>query len=158
MPHEIWDGVWLGGIGEIRGAKGKQFARDFNVRYVLTAAEGFEAPVAGAHWMSLPVQDTPQQELSPFFGAGAAFIESALNERQRARRRGDKNPPSVYVHCAAGISRSVTMLAAWLMLRHGWSAADAVRWIQQRRSIASPNPGFLRQLRKWQDDVVFFRG
>jgi atypical dual specificity phosphatase len=54
----------------------------------------------------------------------------------------------VLLHCAAGISRSVSLMAAYLMHRTRWqlSAYEALTYIRTRRRIASPNIGFCLQL------------
>jgi protein-tyrosine phosphatase len=64
---------------------------------------------------------------------------------------------SVLVHCVQGISRSASFVIAYLMYRSLSSTAttspttrlslrDALTHTRDRRSIVSPNRGFLRQL------------
>lgn len=52
---------------------------------------------------------------------------------------------SVLVHCAAGISRSATIVCAYLMQKCRLSVEEAINWIKTKRPI-SPNNGFVRQL------------
>ncbi|ELT92720.1 hypothetical protein CAPTEDRAFT_171084 [Capitella teleta] len=40
---------------------------------------------------------------------------------------------SVYVHCKAGRTRSATVVAAYLMRIHGWSAENAVECLREKR-------------------------
>lgn len=51
----------------------------------------------------------------------------------------------VLVHCVVGVSRSATLVLAYLMLRQHLSLRQAVITVRQRRWIF-PNRGFLRQL------------
>ena len=52
----------------------------------------------------------------------------------------------VLVNCFMGISRSSTCVLAFLMLRRGMGAAQALEQVRRRRVRARPNEGFLRQL------------
>jgi protein-tyrosine phosphatase len=63
---------------------------------------------------------------------------------------------NIYVHCIAGVSRSATVVAAYLMKRNHWSLCDAIDLIKSKRSIVEPNVGFLEQLRLYQSILNFF--
>ncbi len=56
----------------------------------------------------------------------------------------------VLVHCKAGMSRSVSVVLAYLMRMHGWSLERAVQEVSPRRCI-HPNPGFVRQLMMFRE-------
>ncbi len=59
---------------------------------------------------------------------------------------GGATPNRVLVHCIQGKSRSATVVAAYLMRYLGYTRADAVQAMVQRRPIVDPNPGFLKQV------------
>jgi protein-tyrosine phosphatase len=48
---------------------------------------------------------------------------------------------NVLVHCYAGISRSTTIVAAYLMKKREISSKQALNLISQYRSQIGPNPG-----------------
>ncbi|KAL4219327.1 Protein-tyrosine-phosphatase mkp1 [Mactra antiquata] len=52
----------------------------------------------------------------------------------------------VLIHCFAGMSRSVTITAAYLMYKEKISAKSALKKIAESRGRVRPNDGFLRQL------------
>lgn len=56
----------------------------------------------------------------------------------------------VLVHCQAGISRSVTVVAAFLIKNKGMTATQALAKIRAVRPIANPNRGFRAALRRWE--------
>lgn len=56
----------------------------------------------------------------------------------------------VLVHCVAGISRSATIVIAYLMKEMGMDYADAYNYVKERRRIINPNSGFKRQLRQFE--------
>mmetsp|Transcript_45308 Transcript_45308/g.144195 ORF Transcript_45308/g.144195 Transcript_45308/m.144195 type:complete len:87 (+) Transcript_45308:213-473(+) len=60
---------------------------------------------------------------------------------------------TVYVHCGAGISRSATMAAAYLMRKEALSAGDAVLAVRAARPFARPNDGFMRQLGVYEEQL-----
>lgn len=49
------------------------------------------------------------------------------------------------VNCVQGVSRSATLVLAFLMIKRGMTAEDAVRTVRTKREIC-PNDGFLQQL------------
>lgn len=97
----------------------------------------------GVSFLHVPVQDHPAEDLSRYFGLVFDFIDGYL----KAGRR-------VLVHCHAGISRSTTLLVAFLMRRYQWTRDQALQWVKQQRSIIAPNPGFAEQLLRWEQQVV----
>lgn len=54
------------------------------------------------------------------------------------------------MHCLAGVSRSPTVITAYLMatLKLRWKEALAI--IKQTRPFVNPNPGFIEQLKLFQ--------
>ena len=50
------------------------------------------------------------------------------------------------VHCVAGVSRSPTIVIAYLMRSRGISLREAYDVVRTRRSIVNPNFGFMKQL------------
>ncbi len=58
----------------------------------------------------------------------------------------------VVVHCIAGISRSASICAAYLIKHRGMSAIEALEFVRSRRRMANPNAGFIGQLGDWEED------
>jgi len=54
------------------------------------------------------------------------------------------------VHCAAGISRSSTVVLAYLVAKQHMSLFDAFRHIKTKRIVVWPNLGFMRVLIEWE--------
>ncbi|XP_050373983.1 dual specificity protein phosphatase 1 isoform X3 [Argentina anserina] len=72
------------------------------------------------------------------------FVYKVLN----AKRSG-----GVLVHCFVGKSRSVTIVLAYLMKRHGMSLNEALEHVRSRRPQASPNAGFISQLQVFERSI-----
>ncbi|KAG7480779.1 hypothetical protein MATL_G00060020 [Megalops atlanticus] len=96
---------------------GAEYYEGMNITY-----EGIEA------------HDSPTFDMSVHFHPAAEFIHKALIS-------GGK----ILVHCAVGVSRSATLVLAYLMIRENKTLVDAIKTVMNRRGII-PNRGFLRQL------------
>ncbi|KAJ7133120.1 protein-tyrosine phosphatase-like protein [Mycena epipterygia] len=92
----------------------------------------------GFHRMIIPVQDWPDEELLTHFKHANAFIDNA---------RGTAGA-GVLVHCQQGVSRSATIVAAYLMTSHPPTptSAAAIAFLRARRPQVQPNSGFVDQL------------
>ncbi|DAA77096.1 TPA_exp: Uncharacterized protein A8136_6862 [Trichophyton benhamiae CBS 112371] len=55
----------------------------------------------------------------------------------------------ILVHCERGISRSPTMVTAYLMRKYGKSRDAVLADVKEKRKIR-PNPGFMDQLEVWE--------
>jgi len=82
----------------------------------------------------IAANDEKRFPLYKYFDEATRFIEDALS-------KGGK----VFVHCREGISRSATLVIAYLMMRKDMSALDATTLVRSKRPIF-PNDGFLQQL------------
>lgn len=89
-------------------------------------------------WHRLVAEDDEDFDITTYFDRTHAIICQALKEQKR-----------VLVHCAAGISRSATLVAAFLRKEFDLDAQKAIEQIEKRRSCIDPNDGFRRQLFQW---------
>lgn len=95
--------------------------------------------------MQIRVDDLPFAELAAHLPNTTAWIQDALVNNPEAR---------VLVHCVEGISRSVSVVAAFLMAQYGWSPVEALQYIKNKRRIAEPNFGFVQQLHEYARDSL----
>lgn len=83
----------------------------------------------------VPITDSETTDIGAYFDAVTRFIDDELKSGGR-----------VLVHCVAGVSRSTTLVLAYLIRYRGYSLLDAFDLVAERRRIAWPNDGFYRQL------------
>ena len=57
----------------------------------------------------------------------------------------------VLVHCAAGISRSATIVIAYIMWKQKKTYVEARKFVASKRKVIAPNIGFVEQLRLFDD-------
>ena len=78
--------------------------------------------------------DLPLTNLKRRFQEGIDFIKLAMEKGK------------VLVHCYAGVSRSATIVLAYLMQEHNLSFNAAYKLVKSKRPFISPNDGFRSQL------------
>lgn len=61
-----------------------------------------------------------------------------------------KSNSKCLVHCRMGVSRSASTVIAYAMKEYGWSLEKAYNFVKQKRSIAQPNSGFMKQLAEYE--------
>nr|WRK65514.1 dual specific typhosphatase [Marseillevirus futianmevirus] len=88
----------------------------------------------------IEAMDSSRTNIEPALRPVANFIQKSLDSGL-----------NVLVHCAAGISRSSTIVIAFLMLRRGMTYDSALAFVQSKRKCVDPNPGFRRQLEELND-------
>jgi protein-tyrosine phosphatase len=57
---------------------------------------------------------------------------------------------NVLVHCQMGMSRSSSLVIAFLMKEYGMDYHIAKKFAKDRRPIVQPNEGFERELKKFE--------
>jgi len=90
--------------------------------------------------LQIRVEDLPFSELAAHLPTTTSWIWNALSSSSEAR---------VLVHCGEGVSRSVSVVAAYLMASQGWPPMQAIDYIKSKRRIANPNFGFIQQLHEY---------
>ena len=83
----------------------------------------------------IPVEDAAHVDLGAYFLEAFDFIEQARRTNQK-----------VLVHCQAGMSRSVTIILAYLMKHYGFSMEGAYDHVKARKQNIQPNFSFMGQL------------
>ncbi|EAN81821.1 putative dual specificity protein phosphatase [Trypanosoma cruzi] len=99
---------------------------------------------------SVSAEDSPVYDISRHFSELCTLIELVMLSRKKF-----KNCPSslhaVVVHCLVGVSRSVSVVMAYIMKRTGCSKDEALLLVKNARPVANPNPGFHSQLLYWEE-------
>ncbi|XP_026864177.2 dual specificity phosphatase DUPD1-like isoform X1 [Electrophorus electricus] len=139
---EVRPGIY---IGDMYAAKDKHMLKDLNISHVLNAAHGkYNINTGPSFYRDMNIAyhgveafDMPSFDMSPFFYSSANFIKNAVSTP-----RG-----KVLVHCAMGLSRSSTLVLAYLMIHENMTLVEAIKAIAQNRHIC-PNTGFMEQLRQ----------
>lgn len=94
-------------------------------------------------YLTIDINDEPDVDINRFFTRTSRFIHTAI-----------LGGGVVLVHCVFGVSRSPTLVIAYLIQKHKMTLPDAWLHVAKRRRCVDPNEGFRRQLQRRFGDVV----
>jgi protein-tyrosine phosphatase len=144
---EIYPNVY---VGSLQAAVDEENLRKYAIRGVLTVANQLEVNLPeDIHHLQINIADHPCANILEILSQSLDFIDHILSNRTVVSSEGDPDPlkkSCVLVHCASGISRSVSVCCAWLMIRQRMTFDQSMELIRQKRSRANPNLGFRQQL------------
>ena len=131
--NEIIDGIFLGSISSSYDFK---ILKDKGITHILTVIAGFEPPFPNDfNYLVINALDNENNDLSNVFEETNNFINQCLEDDGK-----------ILIHCAAGRSRSATVLMAYLINSFGMDVQHCLLALQNRRNIVQPNNEFLKQL------------
>lgn len=119
------------------------------ITHLVSVFKGTFPPSFNKYTMhSIPVDDTEETNIIEWFDDACDFINRAIFPGETEIQRGvkAKHEANVVVFCQAGESRSVVVLAAYLMKKYNLSPEQAVHAIKRKRSHVHPNESFMEQL------------
>jgi hypothetical protein len=139
----IRDGLYL---GSVENATDIDFLKRKNIKLIMSVVgAGMDADISkffkstpeflGIKRVSFHINDTVRERISRIF-------DTAYDEIDKYSSKGKH----VLVHCAAGISRSATIVIMYLMRKHGMSVTTAYKYVAARRPIINPNTRFMHEL------------
>ena len=125
-------GIWL---GDLAASENLRALDEHRITHLLTI---------------LDYQPTPIDQQRSYFYIHADDLPSTdllTREFERAFDFLDQGH-QVLIHCQAGVSRSPTIAAMYLMRKYSLTSAQALERLREKRrhSLVMPNAGFLRQL------------
>lgn len=138
MPYQILPHLYLGCrkvAASLSSLKGSGITNILN----MTSSVPNQFPAAGLTYRKIAVEDSHDVNMLQHFPEAFGFIEDA-------RMNGEK----VLVHCHAGMSRSVTIILAYLMKYYNHTLDSAYEHVKQIKSDISPNFSFMGQLLEYE--------
>jgi dual specificity phosphatase 12 len=142
---EILPGLFIGNRHTIIGKDGWLKANQISVVISALSDEEYDEYMIGpsdfSHknitWHQFTISDDEMEVVTPYFDMTHLIVKKALSEGKR-----------VLIHCSAGVSRSATLIASYLIFERGLSSQDAINYISRHRNhYCNPNPGFRHQLK-----------
>ena len=132
--HEIQDGLFLGNLG---AAESSAWRTANGISHILSVLpHQLASPIpSNIKYLQMKVRDSHSSLIAALFSESIQFIDEALKSGGR-----------VLVHCWKGVSRSATIVIAYVMRSQRLQYEAALALVQARRACVEPNPGFQTQL------------
>ncbi|AYV79640.1 MAG: tyrosine phosphatase [Faunusvirus sp.] len=133
--NSITGNIFLGNIGT---PVNYEYLIKNNIKYIINASNQKYKQFDNMYYLNVPIDDTPEKDISQYFTQTNKFIDLATLTRR-----------NVLVHCHMGISRSTSIVLAYL-IHTGIPLKNALDFVRLKRKIINPNPGFFKQLQKYE--------
>ncbi|KAJ3400596.1 dual specificity phosphatase 19 [Chytridiales sp. JEL 0842] len=120
-----------------------------NIRHIIRLGWGFQdhcdPNLHGITYHDFAIEDNPQVNIAQLFAETTSIIEQARHANE-----------GVLVHCHAGVSRSSTIVLAYLIKYEKMTLFDAFVMTYKQRPIIRPNRGFAQALQELEKEVHGF--
>ncbi|EMP37156.1 Protein phosphatase Slingshot like protein 1 [Chelonia mydas] len=136
-PSLIFDHLYLGSEWNASNLEELQGSGVYYILNVTREIDNFFPGLFAYH--NIRVYDEETTDLLAHWNEAYHFINKAK-----------KNHSKCLVHCKMGVSRSASTVIAYAMKEFGWSLEKAYNYVKQKRSIARPNAGFMKQLLEYE--------
>lgn len=90
--------------------------------------------------------NSPNEDITKYFEQSYKIIEEAHSMRK-----------GVFVHCNAGVSRSPTIVIAYMMRKYGMTFQQAFDFVKAKRPCVNPRELFIQQLKVYEKALVPLR-
>lgn len=157
-------------------AQNRKTLHKLGITHVLNAAHSKQGSIGDQSfyeniciYLGIPAEDSESFDLSQYFKTAVDFIHKALKIKDGKQKQTCFTHPvyflwrasfcsigKVLVHCIMGVSRSATLVLAYLMMRQRLSLRDSLRHVTQNRAIY-PNQHFLSLLLKLDEQLTLRR-
>lgn len=134
--NKVLPDLYLGNFKDARDRE--QLARN-NITHILSIHDSAAPILQEMTYLCISAADLPTQNLTQHFKQSIMFMHES-------RLKGE----GCLVHCLAGVSRSVTLVVAYIMTVTGLGWQEALAAVRVVRSCAGPNLGFQRQLQEFE--------
>jgi protein tyrosine phosphatase (PTP) superfamily phosphohydrolase (DUF442 family) len=138
-------------VGDLASASNSEALQENGITHIVTVFNGgIEMYPDNFKYKIIHINDDPWVNIGNYFDETIEFIDEALSDESN----------KVMVHCQRGVSRSVTLVAAYILYKVNqqsiihYNDVDStiekvLTSISSKRDIAQPNEGFVKCLRDY---------
>lgn len=139
LMNNIIDNIY---IGNIESGTNHELLKKHNIIAIVNLSNSKNNYPKDIQIMNIMIDDAYNIDIT-------SYLEDAYNFIEKYNKDGN-----VLVHCRAGISRSSSVVIHYIMKKYNKSYQEALSFVKEKRSIVQPNDGFMRQLVKYQIDIL----
>jgi protein-tyrosine phosphatase len=126
-------------LGNYDQAKIKEDLKKHKITHVLVCGAGLDAHFPKDFtYLQFDLEDIEEEDIKRFFPSAIEFIEKG---------------ECVFVHCHAGVSRSASIVIAYLMTKFGYNYQDAFNFLKLKRPCIFPHPKFREDLKLFEKEI-----
>lgn len=138
-------------VGDLASASNNDAMKQQGITHIVSVINGaFEQFPNDFEYKIIHINDDPWVDIEKYFDTSNSFIDEALR----------KTNTKVMIHCQRGVSRSVTLLLAYMIYKQNQTkpitnvdieetVIRILTEVQVHRPIAEPNTGFMESLREY---------
>lgn len=138
-PSEIIPDLWLGNYTHAYAGCSLRY----NFSYIFNIGVKVKSALPISRSTTVEVDDVPSARIIDLFADITKEIHQRLSQGHK-----------VYVHCFVGMSRSPTIIIAYLIKYENMSLLKAYELVKTRRPIIKINHGFRYQLMEWERQCI----
>lgn len=132
---EVYPGIY---VGDWNASLNKEKLKEHGITNILSIVNGCARNYpTDFNYELIHVNDDDWVNISAHFDRSVRFIKNSVD-----------NGEKILVHCSRGMSRSVSLVIAYMMDEKKMTYEDALAEIKSKRLCANPNAGFETQLRE----------
>jgi hypothetical protein len=142
LSHDTWDaqeivpGIFL---GSVYAANDRSQLYHHKIQCILDLSDGAIVQYPEIQYCTFKnIIDHPHQPMTHLFPTTLGFLTYC-----------QRNGLRLLVNCHMGISRSTTIIIAYLIHYHNMTVLHSLSYIRSKRPKVKPNDGFLRELEKF---------
>ena len=141
-PTHIIDNIY---IGNVYDAHNIDKLNKLNIKNVISAVTGFDNIYDNSfNHLSLNLIDNEEQNIIHYFEITNHYIDNIISKNISSDL--EENKQKILIHCICGVSRSVTILLAYIIKKYNYTPQYALKLVKKKRNIANPNSNFMKQL------------
>lgn len=122
-------------VGSSTVAQNGDLLRRKSVTHIINCASQLIVPAQGFTTLNIPMVDGGDENMLSHIWQTSLFIENAI-----------QNGGKILVNCIEGVSRSCSVVIAYLMLTENLDYKTAYNRVRKQRRCCSPHPKFMTQL------------